>query len=403
MKLLVFPKLLQRIGHLQHKTLYSIPKPYSCLCGQIYLKNQNHRYNITRVHSTKSDHHRQKVVIETSTPKIVYDNLKPKVLPDGSDIVESTSFWQEKIDPYVKLARWDRPIGVYLLYWPCAWSIALGSIPGNVPLYTTLQTAGLFLVGAGLMRGAGCTINDLWDKDVDAKVERTKNRPLVTGAISHTQAMVFLAAQLSLALGVLMQLNCYSVVLGASSLLLVVTYPLAKRFTNYPQIFLGATFNWGALLGYSAIQGNIDLSVCGPLYFGALAWTVLYDTIYAHQDKEDDRRVGIKSTALTFGKHTKPALCATLATSLLCLAEAGRAADLGMAYNLAVLAYAGHAIRQIYTLDTENPEDCASKFKSNSACGLIILIGILGGGFTKYLENKRNNIEQHATGSCFFS
>ncbi|CAB3258091.1 unnamed protein product [Arctia plantaginis] len=349
-----------------------------------------------------SDQHRQKVVIETSTPKIVYEDLKEKVLTGPSDVVEET-FWKEKIDPYVKLARWDRPIGVYLLYWPCAWSIALGSIPGNVPMHATLQTAGLFLVGAGLMRGAGCTINDLWDRDVDAKVERTKNRPLVTGAISHTQAMVFLAAQLSLALGILTQLNCYSVALGASSMLLVVTYPLAKRFTNYPQIFLGATFNWGALLGYSAIQGNIDLAVCGPLYAGALAWTVFYDTIYAHQDKEDDRRVGIKSTALTFGKNTRPALCATLAISIGCLVEAGRAAEMGVGYNVAILAYAAHAIRQLYTLDTENPDDCASKFKSNSAIGLIILLGILAGGYSKYTDNKRNNPEQHATGSCFFS
>ncbi|XP_075989750.1 ubiquinone biosynthesis protein COQ2, mitochondrial [Anticarsia gemmatalis] len=370
---------------------------YSCLCGQVYLKKFNYRYEISRVHSTQSDQHRQKVVIETSTPKIVYEDIKHK------EEQLTTSFWKEKVDPYVKLARWDRPIGVYLLYWPCAWSIALGSIPGNVPLQATLQTAGLFLVGAGLMRGAGCTINDLWDRDVDAKVERTKNRPLVTGAISHTQAMLFLAAQLCAALAVLMQLNCYSVVLGASSMLLVVTYPLAKRFTNYPQIFLGATFNWGALLGYSAVQGAVDLSVCAPLYAGALAWTVVYDTIYAHQDKEDDRRVGIKSTALTFGKHTRPALYTTLAASVACLATAGSAAELGPAYYLAVAGYAGHAWRQIYTLDTENPEDCAKKFKSNSACGLIILLGILAGGYNKYLANKRNNPEQHATGSCFFS
>ncbi|XP_028173411.1 4-hydroxybenzoate polyprenyltransferase, mitochondrial, partial [Ostrinia furnacalis] len=191
---------------------------------------------------------------------------------------------------------------VYLLYWPCTWSIALGSLPGNVPLGASLQAAGLFLAGAGLMRGAGCTINDLWDKDVDRQV-----------------ATVF-----------------------------VITYPLAKRYTNYPQIFLGATFNWGALLGYSAVQGTIDPAVCGPLYLGALAWTVVYDTIYAHQDKEDDARIGMKSTALTFGAHTKPLLSGTLAASAACLAGVGHAAALGWPYYAALAAAvtrAGHQVR----------------------------------------------------------
>lgn len=354
-----------------------------------------------RVHSTHSDQHRQKVVIETSTPKIVID----KVLPVEEEVLKKKDLLWEKVEPYVKLARWDRPIGVYLLYWPCAWSIALGSLPGNVPPSTSLELAGLFLVGAGLMRGAGCTINDLWDRDVDAQVERTKSRPLVSGAITERQAMMFLAAQLSLALGVLLQLNCYSIVLGASSMALVVTYPLAKRFTNYPQLFLGATFNWGALLGYSAAQGHLLGPVCFPLYAGALAWTVLYDTIYAHQDKNDDARIGMKSTALTWGTHTKPALSFALATSAICLTAAGINAGLNEIYCLAIAAYVAHAGRQIYTLDPDNPSDCASKFKSNSTIGLIILMGILGGGYSRYRSNreeKRGGEDLEVSKSCIF-
>ncbi|XP_050360200.1 4-hydroxybenzoate polyprenyltransferase, mitochondrial-like [Nymphalis io] len=383
----------------------------SCLCGSSYLKNQRNSDRVHlkhfRVHSTQTDQHRQKVVIETSTPKIVINKIKDKVLPDEKDVEANLRLaWREKINPYIKLARWDRPIGVYLLYWPCSWSIALGSLSGTVPLSTSLEMAGLFLVGAGLMRGAGCTINDLWDKDVDAQVERTKDRPLVSGALSNKQAVGFLALQLSLALGVLLQLNCYSVALGAASMILVITYPLAKRFTNYPQIFLGATFNWGALLGYSAITGYIQPDVCIPLYISALAWTVLYDTIYAHQDKHDDARLGIKSTALTFGAHTKSALGGALAASLGALALAGLGAGLGAPYYGALAAYAGHAGRQIYTLNPDNADDCAKKFKSNSMVGLIILLGILGGGYHQYVDNRERNRGKEdlsVTKSCFFS
>ncbi|RVE45225.1 hypothetical protein evm_010115 [Chilo suppressalis] len=401
--ILQFKKLLrtQTSNVSVRRALFYTPVVTSCLC-----QNQRLRIiNNVRVHSTQSDQHRQKVVIETSEPKIVIDNSK--VLQDKL-IDESTlrEFWRRKVDPYVKLARWDRPIGVYLLYWPCSWSIALGSLPGTVPLHTSLQMAGLFLVGAGLMRGAGCTINDMWDKDVDGKVERTKDRPLVSGAISDKQALTFLGAQLTLALGVLLQLNCYSVLLGASSMLFVVTYPLAKRFTNYPQIFLGATFNWGALLGYSAIQGAIDPAICVPMYIGALAWTVFYDTIYAHQDKDDDARIGMKSTALTFGEHTKTALTATLALSSACFTSAGIAAGLDTTYYVALLAYLAHNGAQIYNLDVNNPRDCAAKFKSNSLVGLIVLLGIIGGGYKQYLENREKNRDKEnvaITKSCVFS
>ncbi|XP_045541322.1 4-hydroxybenzoate polyprenyltransferase, mitochondrial [Papilio machaon] len=395
---------ITRVSNL-NRTYYQNKEQNTCLCGHVYYKQIDRRHTV-RLYSAQTDQHRQKVVIETSTPKIVIDKKRNDVLAEEKNIDVRLSTLLKKVDPYIRLARWDRPIGVYLLYWPCSWSIALASLPGTVPLHTTLQTAALFLIGAGLMRGAGCTINDMWDKDVDAQVERTKDRPLVSGVITDKQAVGFLAVQLSLALTVLLQLNCYSIVLGASSMLLVVTYPLMKRITNYPQIFLGATFNWGALLGYSAIQGGLDPLICLPLYTGALAWTVVYDTIYAHQDKEDDARIGMKSTALTFGEHTKPALSGALGLSVTSLAVAGGAAGLDLPYYIALAMYTLHAGRQIYTLNPDNPSDCANKFKSNSMVGLIILLGIIGGGYKQYIDNRRKNKGKEnveITKSCIFS
>lgn len=171
-------------------------------------------------------------------------------------------------------------IGSWLLFWPCGWSIALSAMPGEL---VDLKTIALFGMGAMIMRGAGCTINDLWDKDIDAQVERTKNRPLVNNEIKQLDAWVFLSGQLSAGLMILLQLNWTSIVIGACSLSLVTVYPLMKRITYWPQLFLGMTFNYGALLGWCATKGSIDLSVCLPLYIAGISWTIVYDTIYAHQ------------------------------------------------------------------------------------------------------------------------
>ncbi|XP_013791291.1 4-hydroxybenzoate polyprenyltransferase, mitochondrial-like [Limulus polyphemus] len=184
------------------------------------------------------------------------------------------------IQPYLKLMRIDRPIGTWLLLWPCAWSIGLATPAGHFPDPYYLA---LFAAGALLMRGAGCTVNDMWDKDIDKQVARTKDRPLASGQLNMIDAWVLLGGQLSLALFVLLQLNWYSIVLGASSLGLVVTYPLMKRFTYWPQVMLGLTFNWGAFLGWSSICGTCKWSAVLPLYTACIFWTLIYDTIYAHQ------------------------------------------------------------------------------------------------------------------------
>ncbi|XP_011498386.1 PREDICTED: 4-hydroxybenzoate polyprenyltransferase, mitochondrial [Ceratosolen solmsi marchali] len=236
-----------------------------------------------------------------------------------------------KIQPYMKLMRIDKPIGTWLLFWPCGWSIAMAGPVGAFPDHRMLS---LFGLGAFIMRGAGCTINDMWDKDIDEKVFRTKNRPLVTGEISQMQSLVFLGGQLSLGLLILLQLNWYSIFLGASSLGLVIIYPFMKRITYWPQLILGMTFNWGALLGWSAINGSCNWSVCLPLYAAGVCWTILYDTIYAHQDKADDLLLGIKSTALKFGDKTK--------FYLSCFGSA-------MVFNLIISGFYAHQTFPYYT------------------------------------------------------
>lgn len=288
------------------------------------------------------------------------------------------------IQPYLRLMRLDKPIGTWLLYLPGTWSIGLAADPGCLP---DLGMLALFGVGALLMRGAGCTINDMWDKDFDKKVLRTATRPIASGEVTQFQALVFLGGQLSLALGVLLCLNYYSIALGAASLSLVVTYPLMKRITYWPQLVLGLTFNWGALLGWSAVTGSCDWSVCLPLYFSGVMWTLIYDTIYAHQDKEDDLKVGVKSTALRFGQHTKEWLSGFSVAMLSGLALAGANAYQTLPYYCTLSAVAVHLAHQIYNVDTNRPEDCWKKFASNRNLGLLLLLGIVTGNLWK----KRND------------
>lgn len=278
--------------------------------------------------------------------------------------------------PYAKLARLDKPIGTWLLAWPCMWSITLAAPPGNLPDFKMLV---LFGCGALLLRGAGCTINDLLDRDIDIKVDRTKLRPVASGVLTPFQGISFLGLQLLLGLGILLQLNNYSRILGASSLLLVFSYPLMKRFTFWPQAFLGLTFNWGALLGWSAVRGSLDPAIVFPLYISGVFWTLVYDTIYAHQDKEDDLKVGVKSTALRFGDSTKEWLTGFSAASITSLAVSGFNADLGWPYYASLAAASGHFAWQIYAVDLSNRANCNRKFNSNKWFGALIFSGILFG------------------------
>jgi 4-hydroxybenzoate polyprenyltransferase len=243
-----------------------------------------------------------------------------------------------------------------------------------------LQLAALFGVGAFVMRGAGCTINDLWDRKYDAKVERTLNRPLASGQITPFQALVFLGGQLTCGLGVLLQLNPYSIALGSASLGLVIVYPLMKRYTHFPQLVLGLTFNWGALLGWAAVHGSCDWTVLLPLYGSGVMWTLMYDTLYAHQDKKDDSKLGLKSTALYFG-NSKTALYGFAGTSTAALMASGYClGTMGLPFYLGVLGAGCHMTWQIKTADFDSRMNLNDRFVSNNVVGGIVMGGILVGG-----------------------
>lgn len=294
----------------------------------------------------------------------------PPLPPNHSWVESLPPSWR----PYAHLSRLDKPIGTWLLAWPCFWSIGLAAPPGG-PI--DLSLLALFGAGAVLLRGAGCTINDLWDQDLDKKVARTRTRPLASGAVTNLQAVAWLAAQLAAGLGVLVQLNPYSQIVGASSLGLVATYPLMKRIMGWPQAFLGLTFNWGALLGWAAVQGACDWAVVLPLYAGGVCWTLVYDTLYAHQDKADDVKVGIRSTALTFGARNREYLAAFAALNVACMAAAGHAAGCGAPFFGGLAAGGLHLGWQVATTDLDDPLDCAAKFSSNWWYGALLFGGIV--------------------------
>ena len=279
--------------------------------------------------------------------------------------------------PYAALARLDRPIGTWLLLFPCWWGIAITGLPLADPL-ETLRLAVLFALGAIVMRGAGCTFNDIVDRDFDAQVARTRARPIPSGAVSVRAAMAFLIAELLVGLVILLQLNRYAVLLGVASLLLVFTYPFMKRITYWPQAFLGLTFNWGALMGYAAASGTLGPAALA-LYAGGLFWTLGYDTIYAHQDKEDDALIGVKSLALRLGAATRPWLFAFYGATILFFALAGMAVDLAWPFYALLAVAALQLAWQAKTVDLDDAADCLRMFRANRLFGWLVLAAILAG------------------------
>jgi 4-hydroxybenzoate polyprenyltransferase len=295
-------------------------------------------------------------------------------------VADSTGNWVDTIAPswsrpYLRLARFDRPIGSWLLLLPCWWSAALAAGAANdisrLPLFIVL-----FFIGSFVMRGAGCTWNDITDRDLDAKVERTRSRPIPAGQVSVTQALVFLVALALIGLIVLLQFNRFAIATGIASLIIVAIYPFMKRITWWPQIVLGLAFSWGALMGFAATFARIDAAALW-LYAGSIAWVIGYDTIYAHQDAEDDALIGIKSTARLFGRRTRPALSVfyTLAVILIALALESAGAHWPAWIGLAV--FAAHLAWQIVRLDISDTVLCLRVFKSNRDAGLLLFAGLL--------------------------
>ncbi|WP_321338703.1 4-hydroxybenzoate octaprenyltransferase [uncultured Cohaesibacter sp.] len=282
--------------------------------------------------------------------------------------------------PYARLSRLERPIGWWLLLWPCLWSLTLavsttqsGMLP---PIEHILWNGVAFWLGAVAMRGAGCTYNDIVDQDIDEKVERTRSRPLPSHQVSRRYAGAWLVTQLLVGLLVLLQFNSYTIWLGFASLSVVAIYPFMKRITHWPQLVLGLAFSWGALVGWTSITGQLALAPV-LMYLGAIVWTIGYDTIYAHQDKEDDVMIGVKSTALLFAENTRGWLSLFYGVMVLCMAACFAVS--GVSWPAFVgLALAGlHMGWQIWKLEIDNGSQCLALFRSNTQIGWIIFAGLL--------------------------
>ena len=277
--------------------------------------------------------------------------------------------------PYLRLARADRPIGTWLLLLPCWWSLGLASLAQG-QAYPNLWSLALFALGAFVMRGAGCAYNDVVDQDFDAKVTRTRSRPIPSGQVSARQALMFVVFLALVGLAVLVQFNAFTIVLAIASLALVLVYPFMKRVTNWPQLVLGLAFNWGALVGWSSATGGLALPAL-VLYAGAVAWTIGYDTIYAHQDSDDDLMLGLKSTALHFGAATPYWIVLFYGIAIVAWGTAAALAGAHAITFVALAIVAAHFAWQVATLDTSNADNCLKRFRSNRDAGLILFSGIV--------------------------
>ncbi|PAY07017.1 MULTISPECIES: 4-hydroxybenzoate octaprenyltransferase [Bradyrhizobium] len=295
-------------------------------------------------------------------------------------VADSTGNWVDThapvwSRPYLRLARYDRPIGSWLLLMPCWWSAALAAGVAH-DVRSLPLTVLLFFIGAFVMRGAGCTWNDITDRDLDAKVERTRSRPIPAGQVTVTQAVVFMVLQALIGLLVLLQFNRFAVMTGIASLVIVAIYPFMKRITWWPQVVLGLAFSYGALMGFAVTLERIDLTAIA-LYAGSIAWVIAYDTIYAHQDAEDDALIGVKSTARLFGARTHRALVIFYGLAVLLIGTAFALAGARWPAWIGLAAFALHLGWQVRRLDTSDPALCLRIFKSNRDAGFILFASLV--------------------------
>jgi 4-hydroxybenzoate polyprenyltransferase len=300
-------------------------------------------------------------------------------------VADSTGNWVDRLAPvwsrpYLRLARLDRPIGSWLLLIPCWWSAGLAAIAAQQ--LPRLSDLALFFIGAFAMRGAGCTWNDIVDRDLDRSVERTRSRPIPSGQVSVAAAATFLVVQALLGLAVLVQFNAFAIATGIASLAIVAIYPFMKRITYWPQIVLGLAFSWGALMGWAAMFARLDAPAL-ILYAGSIAWVIGYDTIYAHQDREDDALIGIKSTALLFGPQTKPMLAVFYTLAVILIGLSGLLAGAGLPFGVGLAGFAAHLVWQIVQLDIADPALCLRLFKSDRDAGLILFAGMLADAWAR--------------------
>jgi 4-hydroxybenzoate polyprenyl transferase, proteobacterial len=300
--------------------------------------------------------------------------------PTGSVADAQAGNWVDRhapdwLKPYARLARWDRPIGFWLLFWPCAWSLGLAAVAYPEQGFDW-WAAVLMLVGAILMRGAGCTFNDIVDRDIDMKVARTRSRPIPAGQVTARDALAFLVAQALLASVILFQFNRFTVWAGVASLVLVAIYPFMKRITWWPQLFLGLAFSWGAIVGWTSQTGGIAPPAL-LLYLGCILWVIGYDTIYALQDIEDDALIGVRSTARLFGARTRPIVAGFYAGAFVLWMMAALWAGAGLVFAVLSLVTAGLLAWQVQTLDADAPGNPLLRFKNNHYVGIALTLALL--------------------------
>ena len=281
-----------------------------------------------------------------------------------------------QINLFIELTRLKKPIGFMLLFWPCAWGLTLAyDFTDNLNNYFFFLI--LFFLGSMLMRSAGCIVNDILDKEFDAKVFRTKNRPIASGKVSIKLGILYSILLCFLALLVLLNFNLFTIILALGSMPLAFTYPLMKRFTYWPQLFLGITFNYGLILGWTAVNGNLEI-IPILFYIGAIFWTLGYDTIYGYQDIKDDEIIGLKSTSIKFKGKAKEFLFVCYAFVIIFFIVGGFKMNFHFSYYILILIPLVHLfLYQIKKFDLNNPSSCLNAFKSNNLFGLIIFLNIL--------------------------
>lgn len=285
----------------------------------------------------------------------------------------------EDLRKYARLMRLDRPVGIWLLYIPCLWGIfaQVDYLNRYVNIYTIYMVF-LFGIGAIIMRSAGCIINDLWDVEYDRKVTRTKKRPLASGEVSKKQALALLIVLLFLGLIILLQTHYISILIGILSIPMIVIYPLMKRWTYMPQAFLGMTFNLGILMGSSSISQNFELHIL-ILFLAGIFWTLAYDTIYAHQDMEDDLKIGVKSTAILFGEHSKKIVSVFYLLASIMIFIFGFINGEGILFFLLMVAMVIYSLYKIYKWNESDPESSLFTFKSAVNYGFVVAVAFIAG------------------------
>ena len=306
------------------------------------------------------------------------NQTKSQAVPADAVHASWVTHMPPRLQPWLQLMRLDRPVGTWLLFWPCVFGLLLGAAAEERRFleWRDYYYVILFAIGALVMRGAGCAFNDIIDRDIDAQVARTRGRPIPSGAITPKQALILLAGLCLIGLIILLQFNWFAVALGAASLLLVGVYPFMKRITWWPQAWLGLTFNWGALLGFAAQTGRLDIGAA-MLYAGLIFWTLGYDTIYAHQDKDDDELIGVKSTARLFGTDSRKWILRFYAIAFTLILTAGFTEHAGWPFAFVMLAAGAHLLWQVRQLNINSPENCLRVFRSNRDTGALIALAFL--------------------------